>query len=391
MNILHVNTRDCGGGAANIAWSLHKAATSQGCCSSMVVAEKRTDDCSVFVLPTSKIQKRIGQIFGSDFSFNQSAKIFDLDAYKQADLIHFHNLHGFYFNLRDFARICKEKKVIWTFHDLWPLTAGCAHTFSNKMIDGCLLCAGERLYPRFMWRRQSFHIKSRIENIGQSDFKIVVPCRWMQKKVNASYLSSKENKVIYNGVNTEFFSKDGRNKTTIRQRLGLPIDKKVIVFLAEGGKDNPWKGWNYFEKIRNLLSEYYFVSIGHNSDDVMAGNNFKQVGFSSQNDVADYLAAGDLFLFTSVAENFPLAILETMAAGLPVVSFDVGGVNEAIDGSGYVVPLGDWQEMAAKISQICNSKVLLSDFSSKAIANVREMFDNKIMIEQYFSLYKSLL
>lgn len=74
-------------------------------------------------------------------------------------------------------------------------------------------------------------------------------------------------------------------------------------------------------------------------------------------DVGRLLAASDVGVLSSKAEGFANAILEYMAAGLPVVATDVGGVREAIgEGeTGYIVPSGDDEKMAERIIQLLNN------------------------------------
>lgn len=141
---------------------------------------------------------------------------------------------------------------------------------------------------------------------------------------------------------------------------------------------------------KNIL----FLCIGGDEQD----NNIENIRYINYIDdkelLAKYYSASDIFLFTSLAENFPLVILEAMACGLPVVSFDVGGVKEALihKKNGYIAKYKDIDDLINGIEYVLNlndNEILkISDFSIKG---VQDNFTIKKMVNQYMELYKSLL
>lgn len=393
MKILFINTNDEGGGATKVALSLSVGASLEQSQAFWLVADKKSTADNVATLPFSIWRKRLSQLRGTDLDGFLSKAIFEHPFYQAADIVHLHNLHGYYFDLAILAQICREKKVVWTFHDLWPLSASCSHTERWDLCNGLTLCHGPKLYPRFFFRRQKKIIKQKLAIYQESNFTIVAPCQWMQAKVKDSALASKNCELIYNGIDPQVFHHQGQ--TELRQKLGLPLDQKIAIFLADGGSANRWKGWSYFEQIReHYADQLFFISIGHHNDDLIKTPNYWQLPYLAQAEVAKYLALADVFLFTSVAENFPLVVLEAMASQLPVISFDVGGVKEVLSHqvNGYLAlaeSLGDFARGVDWFLALDDNQ--LQSIKQANLKLIESNFTSQIMTAKYYDLYRRLL
>lgn len=393
MNILSINTSELGGGAANIAATLSAAAPLYDSQAYFLVSEQKTSASNVDQLPTSSWRKRWSQLRGSDLSGFLSAAIFAHPFYQQADIIHLHNLHGYYFDLTILPRLCREKKVVWTFHDLWPLTASCSHTERWDLYCGLSLCHGRKLYPRFLCRRQKAIIDQKLAIYQQSDFTIVAPCQWMDNKISQSALVSKKRAVIYNGINHNLFAKQANLE--LRKKLNLPQGRRLALFLADGGSANRWKGWSYYQTLRQRYgSDLFFISIGHHQADLLRNSDYWQLPYLRQAEVAEYLGAADVFLFTSVAENFPLVVLEAMASGLPVISFDVGGVSEVLAHriNGYLAESNSLSDFVSGIAWFLKlSPEELGTIKQVNHDLIAKKFSGQLMSAEYYQLYQQLL
>lgn len=110
-------------------------------------------------------------------------------------------------------------------------------------------------------------------------------------------------------------------------------------------------------------------------------------------DVPNLLAAADVFLLSSVSEGIPVTVIEAMAAGVPVVSTDVGGVPEVIQhgDTGLLCSAGDAAALAAHLSTIHRDRSLASALASNAKQRVKESFSEQAMMEYYQTLYHSML
>jgi len=395
MNILQINTNDISGGAAGVSWSLYKKFESWGHQTSMFVFNKESNDDRVFKIKRI-LPKYIHYLLANDLDFFFSNWIIKIKDFKEADIIHCHNLHGWYFSLSALKKISKLKPIVWTFHDEWPITAHCAHSFGDLVQNGFYQCPSRRIYPRIFWPNERY-LKWRKGNVYKhTNFSIVAPSIWLYDRVKNSLLANKNIKLIPNGIDTTVFRP--RGKALSRKKLILPKDKKIIMFLADGGSSNPFKGGKYLFKIKEILSkkgEVIFLCIGGDCIDSESGGIIMNIGkIRDKNLLAEYFSASDIFLLTSLAENFPLTVLEAMGCGLPVVSFDVGGVKEAVrhNNCGYLARYKDVNDLVQGIEYILNlTPEIYNIFSVNCINNVRNNFNLDLMASRYLELYYSLL
>ncbi len=108
-----------------------------------------------------------------------------------------------------------------------------------------------------------------------------------------------------------------------------------------------------------------------------------------RNDIPDLQAAADVFLMPSLWEGFPLAILEAMLAGTPVVASDVCGIPEAIVAGehGLLVPPGDVDALAAALRSMLTDDVLREGLAAAASARAHREFTVQSMVDAYEQLY----
>jgi glycosyltransferase involved in cell wall biosynthesis len=110
-------------------------------------------------------------------------------------------------------------------------------------------------------------------------------------------------------------------------------------------------------------------------------------------EVAAAMARWDVFALTSVEETFPVALIEAMAAGLPVVATEVGGVPEAVvqDETGLMVPPRDKAAVAAAMVGLMDDAELRSSMGRKGWERARENFSEQRMAEEFGALYEEVL
>jgi len=127
MNILIIGTTDILGGAAKVSWDIKSALQKGGHKVSMFVADKRSKDRDVKVIPRVFWRKLLDFILAIEY-FVYTDWILNTDEFKSADIVHCHNLHGRFFNLRTIQKMSLMKPVVWTLHDEWAITPHCAYT-----------------------------------------------------------------------------------------------------------------------------------------------------------------------------------------------------------------------------------------------------------------------
>src|SRR5699024_6324501 len=133
------------------------------------------------------------------------------------------------------------------------------------------------------------------------------------------------------------------NRNEIREKINLPIDKKIILFAAVKASDKR-KGMDYLIEASRLLKDYskeiIFLIAGNRSDEIepMFAMPVKSMGYVSPKDMPLLYNAADLFVSPSLQDNLPNTIMESMSCGTPCIGFNTGGIPQMIDHqiNGYV-------------------------------------------------------
>lgn len=206
--------------------------------------------------------------------------------------------------------------------------------------------------------------------------------------------------VVYNGVDTSQFA-DHAVTPTIRRLLGLDPHALLIGSVGrlsadKGGQDVLLRA---VAQVRQTQPQVGLVFIG---DGPLRGGLealAAQLGLGSavqfmgvRPDVAPLLGALDLFVLPSLHEALPIAVLEAMAVGLPVVTTHVGGVPEVVqDGvTGLLVPPGDSSALAAALLQLIADPATAVRLGAAGQARVRADFTLDAMVAQVDQLYRRL-
>ena len=141
------------------------------------------------------------------------------------------------------------------------------------------------------------------------------------------------------------------------------------------------------------------IMVGDGPEREIADQLCKDLGIKSKvlflgntSDIDRILCFTDLFLLPSASESFGLSALEAMAAGVPVVSSNTGGLPEVNEEgvSGYLCPIGDVKAMAEKAIYILEDKTRLAQFKQNA-RKVAERFDEDKIVPMYEALYYSTI
>ncbi|MBI4232784.1 glycosyltransferase family 4 protein [Candidatus Peregrinibacteria bacterium] len=397
MNILQINTHEETGGAAKVANRLHKSFHAMEVHhSSMLVGFKTSQDPDVFVVKTKpdfRLKRSFMIRLGLTDYYLHPLQQTGNTALDNADLVNLHNLHGGYINFDSVKIITNHKPTVWTFHDMWPLTGHCAHSFDcQKWRTGCGNCPYLETYPELKIDLTHHLWKKKRDLLAGSNFTIIAPSQWIAHKIKKSFLQNKPMSVIYNGVDTDVFHQ--QHKMLARKQLGLPLHRLIVSSVAYMGIKNTWKGGRYLIEAIQRLSQredIFFLNIG--SDEQLEGisqRSYASVGhISREEELALYYSASDLFLFSSLAENCPLVILEAMSCGLPVVTFDVGGTAELVlhKQTGYVASYKDFNDFLKGITLFLEKKAFRLAAGEESRLRVKKYFSLKTQVSKYLRLY----
>ena len=377
MRVLMVNTEYHRGGATRIAKTLHDALnTLPGHESLFAYGRGPTEQGSQAVRfalqPEVYLHAFITRLTGMQGygTWLSTRRLLHLIRNWEPDVIHFHNIHGYYLDLSIARAVGKlEIPVVWTLHDAWPLTGRCAYFFEcNRWKSGCGHCPDLRSYPktyfdtsRMMWRNK----RKLLGGVWSSV--IVTPSQWLGNLASEASAGQYRLEVIANGIDTQLFRP--RDHSEVRAELGLPDGKKVVLFAAADLADER-KGARYFFECLNSVqaNEWMAVTVGKKVDVRRMLNRkvgIKQLGYIAGSEaMAKVYSAADLFCITSLDDNFPTTVLESSACGTPVVGFRVGGIPEQVtDDCGILVEPRDAQGLGRAITQLLQDDSLRESMS----------------------------
>lgn len=247
----------------------------------------------------------------------------------EPDVIHLHNIHGYYINIPMlFEWLASHKcKVEWTLHDCWSFTGHCAHFTYVNCAQWKTHCAfGEKCpqlheYPKTYSPHTcslNFEKKRHYFTLLPADrLKLITPSKWLANLVEESYLAKYPVEVRYNTIDTSVFKPTPSN---FRERYGIG-DRFMVLGVAF-----PWND-------RKGLSDFARLAAELDVDDfavVMVGLTEKQASHLNQHIVAvpklndkktlaEVYSAADVFVHPGVEETFGMTVAEAQACGTTVV------------------------------------------------------------------------
>ena len=409
MRVLIVNTSERTGGAAVAANRLMKALINHGVKAKMLVRDKESDALTVVGLPKSPmlhwhfLWERLVIFVRSRFSrkhlfeidlANTGSDITRFPEYQEADVIHLHWINQGMLSLGSIRKILQGgKPVVWTMHDIWPATAICHLTLGCRSFTtackSCRLLPGGSSLAQGVWRK-----KQRLLEDGNIHF--VACSHWLEQEAKSSaLLQGQKISCIPNPIDTHIYKKG--NKEEARQRLGLPLDKKLILFASQR-VTNENKGMSYLIEACCLLKDVPqlgVVILGGHAEEVADQLPFETYPLGYVNDehrIVDVYNAADVFVLPSLSENLPNTIMEAMACGVPCVGFRVGGIPEEIDHlkNGYVAVYRDAADLAKGIAWILQE----ADYallSQHAVQKVAQHYSQQSVAVKYLEVYQQAM
>ncbi len=293
------------------------------------------------------------------------------------DVIHLHNLHGYYLNLEVLFDYLKKsgKRVIWTLHDCWPFTGHCVYCRMGqckKWKTGCHKCIASREYPTAFYDNSKRNwLRKRALFTGVNHLTLITPSNWLANQVKESFLCEYEVCVINNGIDTGVFR---HIKSDIKNKYGI-ADKKVLLGVAAVWDAR--KGLEDFIKLSNVIcSDYVIVLIGLTEEQI-SGLPHNILGIRRTDntaELAEWYSAAEVFINPTYEDNYPTTNLEAIACGTPVITYDTGGSPESALLYGKVVEnIKNIQLDTVRAECMCNADV--------------EAFSRQHMAENYVNLY----
>ena len=312
------------------------------------------------------------------------------------DIIHLHNLHGYYINIEipfDYLRK-SDKPIVWTLHDCWPFTGHCSHydfIGCDLWKTECHNCPNKLAYPA-SWlidnSTNNFHRKKAIFS-GLDKLILVAPSEWLARDLKMSFLKGYTIRVMPNGINQTLF-KPGTDTEIVKEKYGLK-NKRIILGVASFWGRH--KGLADFIKLSGMISkDTVILLIGLNKTQKrnLPSNIIGISRTENIEELVSFYSLADVFVNPTYVDTFPTTNLEALSCGTPVITYNTGGSPEAIDtDTGIVVDKGDILGLKTAVDlALKNGK---SFYSDSCIRRSNSLFNKEDRYRDYLNLYEQLL
>ena len=404
MKVLQINQSDISGGAGIAGYRLHQGLMAQGIDSRLLVGNMKTSSNRVAKIPRKPRQERqIDRITNRlSLHYLQFVGTFAISKhsfYQKADILNFHNLHSGLFNYLAIPSLTKNIPAVFTLHDMWSFTGHCAYSYDCKRwISGCGKCPYPDSYPTIT--RDNSHIEWKLKNwvYSHSNLTIVTLSSWLTQQTKQSMLNRFPIHHIPNGIDTEAYQP--LDIELCRYILGIPKNKKVLMFAAENLKDSR-KGGDLLIKAlqslpESLRTEIVLINLGKNGETISAAVGMQNFNLGYvENDRIKSIAysAADLFIFPTRADNLPSVLQESMACGTPIVSFKIGGVPDLVRPgiTGYLATPEDTDDFRDGIVKLLSDENLRDQMRKNCRAIALEEYSLDLQAKRYIDLYNKIL
>lgn len=414
MTPLLLSHTDASDGAARAAYRLHRALIRAGLASRLKVRNKISDDWTV-AGPSNKVGRvssRLRPALGSLLMRIQETENMNYHSGNWlpsamanvvnasfADVVNMHWVGGETLSLRDIGRI--RKPLVWTLHDMWAF-CGAEHYTADDATARWRNGYSKANRPiaqrgpdidRLVWLRK--------HRAWRRPMHIVTPSHWLAHCVRTSELMRDwPLTVIPNVLDTGAYQP--LNRGFCRQALGLPGERKIIVFGAVGGARDRRKGHDLLvgalERLATMVDaqDVLCVVFGQSMPQNPPKFLFPTRWMGHIHDDATLALlynAADVTVVPSRQENLPQAATEAQACGCPVVAFDCTGLPDAVvhRETGYLASAFDTADMAEGLRWILEDAGLRVALGRAARARALRLWAPEVIIPQYLRVYESAI
>ncbi len=433
--ILQINTRDRRGGAELCALYLFEAYRERGLDSWLAVGNKFSHDANVWEIshapyattPWTRLWLRLAESLNplrqrgargigflqtrlrwlaqpsawrkqqqgwEDFDYQGTEHLLS-QLPELPDIIHCHNLHPNYFDLRALVSLSKTRPLILHLHDTWLLSGHCSYSLDcERWQTGCGNCPYLHTYPAIRRDKSAENWQRKQQIYANSHLYIVTVSQWLMDKVERSILKGVKKRVIHNGTNLSLFKPTSQHAA--RRALKLPLDAKIVLLIAHSA----FKDYTTMEAALSQLKgepskPLLFICLARGGSEKMVGEGrmIYPGWVTSPEKIAQYYRAADIYIHAALDEAFGKTITEAGASGTPVVATAVGGIPEQIkDGqTGFLVPPKAHDAMALAMQTLLDDDLLRIRMGQAAAAHVKQHFGLERQVDEFLLWYDEVL
>ena len=334
------------------------------------------------------------------FQFSHASQGIDISQHELvqwADVIHFHWVHKGFQSFETLEKLLAlNKKFVWTCHDLWPVTGGCYYTWGcENHKTNCGNC--KYLKNPTEHDLSVSLLKRKMALWGNNQVRFVTPSHWLANQANLSVIMKNNTPmaVIPNPIDSDEFVPLSPEKRLELKKLNGFV--KPLLLFSAAYLQNPAKGFSHFlemcSELQNGGVEFEVLILGDNKGTELGPFPFKFTHWGYVTDVDRIKLAfqlSELYVITSVQDNLPTTIMESLSMGTPVAGYIVGGIPEMVDDgvNGFLVEAGDVKGLAIKVEAFLKNN--RADFRNQARLKTLTTYDTKVIVKQITNVYKEL-
>jgi glycosyltransferase involved in cell wall biosynthesis len=315
------------------------------------------------------------------------------------DIIHFHDISSVISPLT-LKYLAKKVPLIWTMHDCSPFTGGCIYPMDcNKYKTHCFPCPQRGYWPIDSYLNLMFIDRWIKANIYKyNNIHLLAPSSWMSDMAMKSKMLLREPQVISNGVNIDIYKPLATSKIMLlKNSIGIDTKQLVLLVLANNLSDMR-KGVQYSMDVIRKVSDLnpFVILVGKENkklEEKLEGISVYTTGYvSDEKKLNEYYNIADIFLNCTLADNQPLVVLETMAAGTTTIGFNTGGIPEMVDQNltGYLVEQRNILKLEEAVRDSINNKSYIT-WGKNARKKIEKKYTNKIFLRNHLECYNSLI
>lgn len=397
MKVLQINCVYKRGSTGKIMYDIHACLSKKGYESVVVYGRgKKVHEDGVYKSSTElegKIHSVFSRLLGVDFGYSPIATInlFRIIKKEKPDIVHLQCLNGHFVNVYRLLKFLKKNKIktVLSLHAEIMHTAGCQHAMDcEKWKTGCSDCNSISGHISKYFRDDAKHCFTLMKDACEDfeDFTAVGVSKWITQRAKQSPIFERARfETVRNGIETDVFTP--RDAAIVREKMGIPLDKKVVLHVTPNIRDKQ-KGIHHVLELAKRMGEYQFVVVGGTPDVDVLPENIRCIPLTyNQEKLAEYYSMADCFVMTSSRETCPTVCLEAVACGCKVVGFDTGGVSETIpEGMGEVVKMFDLDSFESAVR-----KWVYIDIPEKLVKKLQSDLSRDAMTKKYIEIYESLL
>lgn len=414
MKVLHISKSNSGG-AGRAAYRLHEGLEKIGVNSQMLVQNKFGDDRWV-LSPETKLKKAMAKLeilnrldtFPLKFYPQRPSTLFSpqwvLDTIAQEvakiapELINLHWVGQGYLKIETLPKF--NKPLVWTMHDMWPLTGGCFYSADcDRYTNSCGFCPQlgsnrDRDLSRWVWERK---VKAWLH----LNLTIVSPSAWLAGCTRSSSIFSKFRiEVIPHGIDLQIYKPI--EQKLAREMLNFSDNTQLVLFGAISATSDRRKGFELLELALQKLSQsgwkekIELVVFGASKPENPPDLGFKTHYLGHLYDniaLAVLYSAADVMVVPSYQESFGQTASESLACGTPVVAFNATGLKDIVDPyeNGYLAQAYDVEDLAKGIVWVLEDRQRYQKLRFSARKKAEQAFALELQANRYLSLFTEIL